>query len=765
MGKNEKELYKNGPIENMDTENREFLSENSPNPICNFLDQTFKQSAYDEKSYFNPFNPDDLYQKKGDYSIFDDMINDDQVNICLQLKKDLVLGKGFKITCKNQDYEEIEHFLKKELIDDCDFDLQERLEEILTAYEYGFSVTEKIFKKNQDGYITLRDLRTRYPNTWLIPQDSKGNIMWFEQQGVERVVKLGKKDAIHYVINQKFQNPYGVSDLRACYAAWFIKKQIIRYYAIFLEKNASPVPIARYKQGIPSAVINEIYNAIKSFQQKSCLVAPEEFNLDFLETNSKGEAYTKGINLFNMFIGRSLFCPDLLGFQGDETSGGSYSLGQTQMEIFFNHIKRRRSKLEQIVNREIIKPMVLCNFGFLEGEMPRFELNEIEEADIMSFADKFLAYAALPWYKPSLKEINHFKNLINFPTTEEDEFETINPPSEDPFEKNAGGNPGIEKDMEKIGQKIEDIGHGMMDNQKKKSEFSKTKLPNQIFSDLSDGYDRVVNYAKINDQFEENGKEVEKEARPIIDSIFEDLYDQMRKKKIIDNQRIDRIDSIKLKKLKDLKQLLNKNMRNIWKEGKLEGTEESKKIKKDAPDKKENALADEQFLRILDEENFNFVGDWEYNVTKQARIEMIAAVKDGRPISSVIDILDEKGKKDAMISVERYARTKTTEVFNKGRLATFEQSGIVQGYQYSAILDDQTSDICRGLHGKKFKAGQQPIPPMHFNCRSVLVPISNFEDAVKFDKTVTVTDKNGKQKEESINKFIDENKGKGFSKQ
>jgi NAD+--asparagine ADP-ribosyltransferase len=98
-------------------------------------------------------------------------------------------------------------------------------------------------------------------------------------------------------------------------------------------------------------------------------------------------------------------------------------------------------------------------------------------------------------------------------------------------------------------------------------------------------------------------------------------------------------------------------------------------------------------------------------------------------------------------------RTKHTEVLNKGRLEFFENSGMVSGYQYSAIMDDQTSDICRGLHGKKFKVGEEPIPPMHFNCRSILIPITKFED-FKPSKTV------GKI---PIQDFIDENVGTGFA--
>jgi SPP1 gp7 family putative phage head morphogenesis protein len=120
----------------------------------------------------------------------------------------------------------------------------------------------------------------------------------------------------------------------------------------------------------------------------------------------------------------------------------------------------------------------------------------------------------------------------------------------------------------------------------------------------------------------------------------------------------------------------------------------------------------------------------------------------------VLDILDSEGQQLAEVSLERYARTKHTEVLNKGRLEFFESSGVVAGYQYSAILDDVTSEICRGLDGKYFDAGSQPIPPMHFNCRSLLIPITKYE---AFTPSTSVGQK-------PIDDFIEEKKGTGFSK-
>jgi SPP1 gp7 family putative phage head morphogenesis protein len=115
--------------------------------------------------------------------------------------------------------------------------------------------------------------------------------------------------------------------------------------------------------------------------------------------------------------------------------------------------------------------------------------------------------------------------------------------------------------------------------------------------------------------------------------------------------------------------------------------------------------------------------------------------------------MDNEGQELSDQALERFARTKTTEVFNKGRKAAFDETGIVSAYQYSAVLDDRTSDICEGLDNCIFEKGDEPTPPMHFNCRSILVPITKFEDYEADDNANDGT---------NLDDFIEQNKGKGF---
>src|SRR3990167_793876 len=117
---------------------------------ANLSEKTMQESSLYGDSQYKPYNPDPIVKKDQAYRIYEDMLDDDQVDVALQLKKDLVLGSGWKIS---EAPPQIEQDLVAALDDEPDRDLESQIEEILTAYEFGFSVSEKVFKKREDGTL------------------------------------------------------------------------------------------------------------------------------------------------------------------------------------------------------------------------------------------------------------------------------------------------------------------------------------------------------------------------------------------------------------------------------------------------------------------------------------------------------------------------------------------------------------------------------------------------------------------------------------
>lgn len=84
--------------------------------------------------------------------------------------------------------------------------------------------------------------------------------------------------------------------------------------------------------------------------------------------------------------------------------------------------------------------------------------------------------------------------------------------------------------------------------------------------------------------------------------------------------------------------------------------------------------------------------------------------------------------------LDTLARTNLFEAMNEARFAEFTDPALgdfVVAMEYSAILDDRTTDICEALNGKTFAADSPEWdrirPPNHFNCRSVLIPVTQID--------------------------------------
>lgn len=711
-------------------------------------ERTFHESPLWADSYRKPYNPDDLFQKTNDYTIYEEMRRDDQVHVAMQLKIDLVLGSGWSIVAEDENLQPLADDIFSIIEEDPESCFDDDLENLIDdSYSFGFALAEKRFQIKNDNKLGFRSLRTRHPSTWLIHTDVHGNIEKYVQMGPSGDIIVDPKSLLHLKNSPRHSNPYGQSDLRKAYDPWFVKRHVTRYYSIYLEKAAGPMPVARYESKVPASKVTEIFNIIKRFQAKTAMAIPKEFEIEFLESKTGGDAYIKGLDLFNLFIGRSLMIPDLVGVSGQKTAAGSYALGKTQMELFFKHIHKRRRQLERIVNYHIIKPLVVWNYGEIPN-FPKFKLNPISEEDANEFAKIFIEAIKGRLYKPTENEINYFRSLITFPEGDVEFFEE--PTQQQPGMGGDGGEetegegnePGTGEEKEVEAKFIVPMSHD-------KDKVNTNLFEVSPFKDHPGEYYKRVDFKAIGSNLDAGESAIVAEARPIIEDILADLFDQMQKKRIVsDPPHPERIDTIKLKYLKRLQILLKKHFSSQYAVHKSLARKELFKNEFAAP------LPSDKFLEFLESETFEYIGDWEYQVTKAARVAMVQAIKDGKPLSSVIDMLNTEGKRDSLVSVERYSRTKGTEVMNRARLEEFEDSKVVHGYQYSAILDGRTTEICAGLHGKLFKKGTEPIPPMHFNCRSVLIPITIFES---FEPDTKVGRKD-------IDKFIEDNKGIGFPK-
>ena len=189
--------------------------------------------------------------------------------------------------------------------------------------------------------------------------------------------------------------------------------------------------------------------------------------------------------------------------------------------------------------------------------------------------------------------------------------------------------------------------------------------------------------------------------------------------------------SIKLGFMSQLKDELYRYVRTVFKKAQLQA---AKEIKGKA------ALADEPGItpevnsvlafklgKVVDDISSSF----ENNSTLKALTELNNTKDDASVVSEVSATIE-----GFIESGVPYNSTGAiiNEAINTGRNNFFwGNKDIIQGFQFSAILDSRTTPLCASLNGQTFSVNDVDSldlrPPLHWNCRSILIPITTSQTA------------------------------------
>lgn len=91
--------------------------------------------------------------------------------------------------------------------------------------------------------------------------------------------------------------------------------------------------------------------------------------------------------------------------------------------------------------------------------------------------------------------------------------------------------------------------------------------------------------------------------------------------------------------------------------------------------------------------------------------------------------------------LENIARTETAKIYEQSRYQLMNDNEEIVGYEFAAVMDSRTSAICADRDGKFVRKGHENgwLPPLHFSCRSVLLPALAWEQGIRYTMPELVT--------------------------
>lgn len=398
----------------------------SPNQMTQQLSRP--EGSWLDKMYGGTYksNPDDRT-----YTDYDEMYRTDpQIRGVTNLINQLLLSRQLIITPMDdtpQAKEQAEFI--EECLRDMDYPLRQVRADIYSAVQYGYSVSEIIYRAPTDtqSRITLRKIRPLDIETIqdCFRLDEEGDVEEILQTMIDgEDVKIPREKCLVYTHNERFGNPYGTSLYQSVYDNWYAKRKIIKWWNVFLQKHEGPTLVGKVGNPAFKDLFRDQLEEIREGRTQITIGMDDEVQV--LESMHRGEGFQEAIRYHDTMILHGMNIGPLL--IGQDQSTGSYSQSKTQENITFIYL----DGLHEDIASEFEKLFKqLCKINFGEPLPPHVSFEPFEEKDLIGLLnalkpliDNFTINPSENWVKELIgKTVEKYSDV----TVPLDEFRELMP--------------------------------------------------------------------------------------------------------------------------------------------------------------------------------------------------------------------------------------------------------------------------------------------------------------------------------------------------
>ena len=327
------------------------------------------------------FPGDGLPGGEGSYAAYRRMAHDPQIKACLATKKFAVLSQGWTLQPASDTPEDqaVAEFVRHTLTT-MRGSVQDALYDILDALALGVSLVEIVYQVNPSGLyagmVGLRAMKSKDPSLFLFETDAFANVTAL--RGADGKTYPTDK-FLRYSYMPLYGNPLGQSDLRAAYKPWFVKQQLLKWWAKYLEKFGLPTVTGSYDpaRGYGTDQQRELLSLVSQVHNESAIVLPSDMHLGLLETaRTQAAGFAEAIEYLDRAIAKSILGQTLT--TDGTSSGATYALGAVHQDVLGFYLAKLQRDLEDtVMNAQLLPRLVAYNFG-PETPCPTFHLGDLD---------------------------------------------------------------------------------------------------------------------------------------------------------------------------------------------------------------------------------------------------------------------------------------------------------------------------------------------------------------------------------------------------
>ena len=393
---------------------------NRTQKFVSHLREWTRSSAYILGGIYD-YNPDDLVINKGlGVRIYQDMRREPYIKAALNIKKLSVARQRSRIlpaSASPRD-REIAEFVQWTL-DNMDTTTDTLLWGLLDFVDIGYSINEMNFqiieRGRWAGKIGFKSIKSKDPYVYSFRITPHGDVAAVVQRfgGVHnpqairdaaarggeilgvRVNDHGQNefDPRKFMICSfmpLYTNPYGSSDLRAAYRAFFIKDWAWKFRAIFMEKWGMPPIVGKFPNGTSEARRKQLEEVLDSIQNDTVLTIPEDLEIEVIKMFQEGRTteFEKAIADLNKEALVGIMGSFLAVEEGKRT--GARAQGQVHLSVVKLFIEHLTRVVSDCLNKSLVKTIVDLNFDTDVYPKHAFEVSRAQELMIEAELDKVL---------------------------------------------------------------------------------------------------------------------------------------------------------------------------------------------------------------------------------------------------------------------------------------------------------------------------------------------------------------------------------------
>lgn len=643
------------------------------------------------------------------------------------------------------------------------------LRRAMLAMAYKISVQEIVYRHIESGRWAGKygwaAIKPKNGETFTVKTDVYGNVINLEQRmGMGHVSPF---DPSYFLLwcwehDGDFK---GKSDLRAAYRWYKAKDMIARFWNVFLERYAMPLPVAKHPQGAQKTAIDALVKVLANLTTHKAVAVPREWEVEFIEATRQGGDYLGAIAYCDRMMARSVLVPQLLL---DEGQSGSYSLGKSHGESFKWILGSLGKEIEEdIMGDQLIRRLVDWNYSV--ENYPRFKFKPFTDD---AFAELASAFGALVDKGIVDKDEPVVRERLTLPQRHANgagSEEAGGGPEQAP----AGGNaaPSATPPASARATVRPSAAPAAPASAPASSSGGKTTPAAFEMAPAAGALKHAakMDFAEAASRLDEIEAETQRNAARAIQAMHLDLKRAVRKAKIVETRDIAAIDKLRIGHVGELRAALERGLGLALAHGAEDGFNAvtaglaAAGVPADIEPRDRTPLNFDQgalnhnlrdiydawrgkvpiqkdLLAHYSRSSFTIAGNVSDSLLEQAKSAIGRGMIRGNNYASIESALNEIFEPYYLTEIDpevgtshrlhNIVRTNMSEAYNTGQMNLYrdpEVGDYVRAFEYSSVMDGRTSDYCQAWHGVVLKKDDTrwvaALPPNHFQCRAVLIPI------------------------------------------